>query len=113
MAKLSKSNTYAVHWLNSQGQSIEQIAKELDITIKQVSSVIEKQASAGSDTNIPVATSKVGKYPNLMINQTSAKKSKSVAIMTKEASEVHDAARSKLVPKNKEMKGVFRPNRDQ
>jgi transposase len=113
MAKLSKSNTYAVHWLNSQGQSIEQIAKELGITTKQVSSVIEKQASAGSDTNIPVATSKVGKYPNLMINQTSAKKSKSVAIMTKEASEVHDAARSKLVPKNKEMKGVFRPNRDQ
>ncbi len=102
MAKLSKSNTYAIHWLNSQGQSIEEIGKELDIPVKQVSSVLEKQA-----------TSKVGKYPNLMINHTSAKKSKSVAIMTKEASEVHDAARSKLVPKNREMKGVFRPNKDQ
>jgi len=109
MAKLSKANTYAIQWLNSQGQSIDQIAKELDITAKQVSSILEKQANTGQEAGVPVATSKVGKYPNLMINQTSGKGTKSVSIMTKEASEVHDAARSKLVS-NRQMKGIFRPN---
>lgn len=110
MAKLNKANTYAIQWLNSQGQSIEQIAKELDITPKQVSGVIEKQANVGQQAEVPVATSKVGKYPNLMINKTSVKGTKSVAIMTKEASEVHDSARSKLSSHNKQMKGIFRPN---
>lgn len=109
MAKLSNAHTYAIQWLNSQGQSIDDIAKELGITTKQVSSILEKQANTGKEAEVPVATSKVGKYPNLMINQTSGKRTKSVAIMTKEASEVHDAARSKLTSK-KQMKGIFRPN---
>jgi len=110
MAKLNKTQIYAIQWLNSQGKSIENISKELNITEKQVGSTIEKQASTGPTVDIPVTTSKVGKYPNLMINQTSAKKNKSVAIMTKEASELHDAARSKMVSNKQNMKGIFRPN---
>jgi hypothetical protein len=109
MAKLSKLHIYSIQWLNSQGHSIDQISDELDISSKQVSSALEKVASVGDKASIPVTTSKVGNYPNLMINQTSAKKSKSVAIMTKEASEQHDAARSKLVSNSNKTKGIFRP----
>lgn len=112
MAKLNKSQIYAIQWLNSQGKSIEDISKELSITPKQIGPIIEKQATTGTQVDIPVSTSKVGNYPNLMISQTSAKKNKSVAIMTKEASQVHDAARSKLVSNKKSMKGIFRPNSD-
>jgi orotate phosphoribosyltransferase-like protein len=110
MAKISKANIYAIRWLNSQGQSSEQISKELNITHKQVTSILEKTATSGDDVNIPIKTSKTGQYPNLMINKTSVKQNKSVSIMTKEASEVHDAAKSKLVGKNQNMKGIFRPN---
>lgn len=109
MAKLNKTQTYAIQWLNSQNKSIEDIAIELKITTKQVSSVVEKNTNAGEDAKVPVGTSKVGKFPNLMITETAAKRNKGVAIMTREASEVHDAARSKLSSAKKNQEGIFRP----
>lgn len=109
MAKLSRTQTYAILWLNSNGKNIDEISNELSITSKQVSSALEKNSNAGANANIPVAKSKAGNIPNLMINETAAKKNKGVSIMTKEASEVHDAAKSKLVPKKRDVEGIFRP----
>lgn len=109
MARLNKTQKYAIQWLNSSGKTIEEISSELDIPVKQVGSVLEKNSNAGNEDKIPVATSKVGSIPNLMINETASKRNKGVAIMTREASEVHDAARSKLVGQKKNMEGIFRP----
>lgn len=109
MAKLNKTQTYAILWLNQTGKTIDEISSELDITAKQVSSTLEKNSNAGANANIPLAKSKAGNIPNLMINETAAKRNKGVSIMTKEASEVHDAARSKMVPKKRDIEGIFRP----
>ena len=109
MARLNKTQKYAIQWLNSNGKTIEEISSELDISAKQVGSVLEKGSDAGNTDKVPVATSKVGNVPNLMINETAAKRNRGVAIMTREASEVHDAARSKLVSQKKNVEGIFRP----
>jgi orotate phosphoribosyltransferase-like protein len=106
MPKLSKAAKYAVHWLNSTGLSNEDIATELSITVKQVDSVLDKVADA-KESQDKITESKA---KNLMITHTSGKKVNTVAIMTKEASEMGDAARINTPKKStREVKGIFRP----
>lgn len=106
MPKLSKATKYAVQWLNSTGLNNDDIAKELSITAKQVGSILDKP----EDTVKPTDKSTTAQAKNLMITHTSGKKINSVAIMTKEASELGDAARTNAKPKsNKDVKGIFRP----
>lgn len=109
MARLTKTQKYAIQWLNSNGHTNTDIASELDISEKQVSSVLEKNTGTGENQKVPIAKSKAGQIPNLMITETAAKRNKGVAIMTREASEVHDAARSKLTNTKKSQEGIFRP----
>lgn len=105
MPKLSKAAKYAVHWLNSTGLSNEDIATELSITVKQVDSVLDKVV-----TEEPQDKTAESKAKNLMITHTSGKKVNTVAIMTKEASEMGDAARINTPQKlTREVKGIFRP----
>ena len=105
MSKITKVQKYAVNWLNSLGWDVDTIAKDLNITSKQVSNVLETE---------PVTQEKVteSKPKNLMITHTSGKQINSVAIMTKEASEVGDVSRNKAnTSPSREVKGIFRPKK--
>lgn len=95
MARLTKAETYAIKWLSSQGKNIDQIAEELKLTEQQVKRTIEKaHASSKTKNNVKTATEKANsKAKDLIITKTSGKNINSVAIMTKEASEVSDAHR--------------------
>ena len=115
MSRLNKTQVYAIRWLNYEGKSPESISTELDITIKQVLSTLEKYAASVDDKKEskldtkkePVSTSK-----NLMINQTSSKQTKNVMIMTKEASAMNDELKKRYVsgPSRNSQDAIFRPN---
>lgn len=93
MPRLSKTEIYAIRWLNSQGKTIEQISNELKISDTQVKKTLEKNhVSSDTKNSIKTATEKTtSKMKDLMITKTSSKNINSVAIMTKEASEISDA----------------------
>lgn len=114
MARLNKSQKYAILWLNSTGMSIDDISTELDIGVKQVNGVLEKNTNVVSQNNIQTKSEPVGQNKtsskDLMIRHTSAKKTNSVAIMTKEASELNDHARSQNQTNPNIQKNIFRPN---
>lgn len=96
MARLTKAETYAIKWLSSQGKNVDQIAEELKLTEQQVKRTIEKShASSKTKNNVKTATEKANnsKAKDLIITKTAGKNINSVAIMTKEASEVSDAHR--------------------
>lgn len=116
MARLSKTEIYAIRWLNSQGKNIIQIADELKLTEKQVQNTVEKNHVSNKETTIKNATEKANKkntVTDLIITKTSNKKINSVAIMTKEASEVADANRNSNnnISISKSFKNsIYRPN---
>lgn len=109
MKKLSKSNQYAISWLFSQNNSVEDISKELDISIESINAYIEKNENTIKNP-IPIKSGPVSSK-DLMIRHTRDKKTNSVAIMTKEASEKNDAARPRLNSGSQRFsKDIFRPN---
>lgn len=81
---------YSIRWLYSQNKTIDFIANDLSLTEKQVKSAIEKFGTTSNDDSVKTKTSKSSK--DLMITETSVKKSRNVSIMTKEASMQNDAA---------------------
>lgn len=106
MSRLNKTQIYAIRWLNSQNIQPDKIASELDLNIEQVTKTIEKYGVDNTKNGIQ-SKSTPAKLNNI-ITETSGKKTNSVAIMTKEASEIHDAARSKTKSTINE-KAIFRP----
>lgn len=104
MSKITKTQKYAIQWLDSTGMNIQDISKELKITSDQVASILESSKQ-------PAAIETKSK--NLMITHTSGKKINSVAIMTKEASEVSDDLKKNLpnAVANTKTKGIFRPKK--
>lgn len=109
MPKLSKSNKYAIQWLNSQNLSIEEISEELKITINQVSKELNTSNAQQSE---PDSITNNSRSKQLMINQTAGKKSNSVAIMTGEASMLNDSMKNtghSSLQKNTDHY-IFRPN---
>lgn len=108
MSRTSKIQKYAALWLSSQGHTVEDIAKELDLTEKQVSSVVQNTTKPNA---IRTKTEPVGSSPskNLMIRETANKK-KHVAIMTKEASMVHDDAKNKNNQASTSQQNIFKIN---
>lgn len=106
MSKLNKTQIYAIRWLANQGTTQESIASELDLNIEQVTKTLEKYGASNKTSAIEEKQSPA-KTSN-MITETSVKKTKNVAIMTKEASEQHDAMRHKTRPINNE-NSIFRP----
>lgn len=112
MSKLNKTQRYAVQWLKSTGLSVEDISKELNITAKQISSVIPNEIV--EDTSNNTNTSSVLSAKDLMITHTSGKKINSVAIMTKEASEIADSVKKQapIADSNRDNKKcIFRPKK--
>lgn len=113
MAKVNQTQIYAIRWLNYEGKTVEFIATELDLTEKQVLNIIEKYSSTktAETDKVKTVTSSI-KSKDLMITKTAAKNHNSVAIMTKEASELNDAMKKNPRPDTRSdaQKGIFRPN---
>jgi hypothetical protein len=113
MARISKTQTYAILWLNSQSYDNSYIEKELNVTNKQIETVLDKikTTEEPEPTNsIKTSSSPVGqsRSKNLMITE-SASRTRSVAIMTKEASELNDVLKKNSQPPSKSENGIFRP----
>lgn len=109
MPKLNKTQKYAIQWLNHNGSDAEEISKELNLSLDQVSATIESNAAIKDST--PDKKTTRTRASNLMITHTSGKKINSVAIMTKEASEVGDESRKKSNSSTNQSKGIFRPKK--
>lgn len=110
MSRLNKTQLYAINWLHSQNKSIDDISNELDLNIEQVSKALEKASINNKTKNIKTGSEPVAQErPDLMIKKTAGKGNSGVSIMTKEASELHDASRSKNISHNSRSDAIFRP----
>lgn len=109
MARQNKTQVYAIQWLNSQNKSPEEIAHELKLELSNVVAILEKNHTQQESPKLKTKKSST-KSSSLMITETSAKKSKNVAIMTKEASEYNDSIKKNMVQHNSQtQKAIFRP----
>ena len=84
MGRITKAQSYAIRWLDSESMSPENIASELNLTVKQVGSILEKNAASKGD--VKTKTEKVSAAKKLMVNEIRSGKS-GVTIMTGEASQ--------------------------
>lgn len=114
MKKTDNTLKYAALYLQSQGKTNTEIGKELGITTQEAKSLVKTESTKknkGEKDSIKTVTSPVNSK-NLMITQTEAKKIKSVAIMTKAASEVNDEFKKTLGPtvSRTGKDAIFRPN---
>ena len=106
MKKLNKNQEYAVLWLKHQNKNAAEIAEELEISLDRVEAAIRQNSE-------PVKATKKSKSKDLMITETSTKKTKNVAIMTGEASALNDELKKKFKGNTKDNKDyIFRPNDD-
>lgn len=113
MAKLSKTQIYAIHWLNSQNKDVDFIANDLSITNKQVSNVLNKSSSTATSSNDDGAVVNNINAKNLMITHTSGQKVNTVAIMTKDASSLGDKIKAEsITTKNRNDNAIFRPKKN-
>lgn len=94
MKKTETFTKYSVLYLNQSGKSVPAIAKELGLSQKEVKDIIKTETQ--SENNKIKTTSAPVNSKDLMITQTAAKGTKSVAIMTKAASEINDAFKTSL-----------------
>jgi hypothetical protein len=104
MSKVNKIQIYAIRWLNSQNYTNDKIAEELKLNIEQVNQTVEKYSKASDEPSI---TTKKAPVNNPMITKTSGKGTNNVAIMTQEASSLHDSMRSSS--RSTTEKSIFRP----
>lgn len=111
MSRLSKANIYAINWLYQEGKNEDFIAGELNLNIEQVKSAIEK-AHINNKNTVKTGSEPVSQPPNLMINKTAGKGNSGVSVMTKEASEKHDAMRSRTSSNLNREDVIFRPRKN-
>ena len=97
--RLNKTQKYAIQWLMHQNKSAAEIVKELKIPEKTVSNFMAKNTVATTEKTTNVTSAPVNSK-DLMIRHTSNKNNNTVAIMTKEASEVNDEAKKKATQTN-------------
>jgi hypothetical protein len=105
--KLTKTQSYAIQYLLAQNKTSIDISTELKIPLANVEKFIEKNKPASTDNTLATTTSKVT-ASDLMIRHTRDKKTNSVAIMTKEASEMSDAARA-TYSKKTDSNHIYKP----
>lgn len=113
MSRLSKTEIYAIRWLDYQDFSSLEIATELKLNEKQVTKTLEKVAGVNKPGKIKTATEPVAKQKhNLFIMESQNKKNRGVAIMTKEASEKADSSRNETTNKSASRRNadiIYRP----
>jgi hypothetical protein len=94
MKSLTKSDKYAIEFLYNQKKEAKDIAKELGCLITHVNKVIAhlvtNNTNNSNNTEQTIGETKTDKTKNLMIRQTSAKKSNTVSIMTEGAAQLSD-----------------------
>lgn len=101
MAKTNKTKLYACWWLAHSGKTEVEISEELQLDISVVEQYIKEMPVSDQSVNKP-------SHKSLMITQTSGKGTNSVAIMTKQASELGDELKKNHVPPRSNT-GIFRP----
>lgn len=103
--RLNKTQKYAINWLVSQDKEVQEIVKELKLQIKAVENYINKSITVQKEIleKPEKITSK-----ELMIRHTSNKNNNTVAIMTKEASELNDESKKKSNQTEKRHRHIFR-----
>jgi hypothetical protein len=97
MARLKKSQEYAILWLYQENKSPKEISEELSLTEKQVVSCIKRNAPETTTSQKTESNNKKSSK-DFMITHTSSKQDNTVAIMTKEASEMNDEFTKKNRP---------------
>jgi DNA-binding transcriptional MerR regulator len=109
---MENNNKYATYYLFDSGVGPAKIAKELNIKLKDVRDILENRQKDNSSKSIKTTSSKVNSK-NLMITETAAKGTKSVAIMTKAASEVNDEFKKKMdsTQSRTAKNAIFKPNK--
>lgn len=111
MKKNNNVNTYAVYYLSDSGKSPKDIGKELGLTTKVVNDILSERV-VEKNSAIKTTSSKVTSK-DLMIRETAGKGTKSVAIMTKAASEINDAFRQSIddtIKSRTSRNAIYRPN---
>lgn len=114
MAKITKLQRYAVLWLSSQLVENQTIATETNLTVKQVSTILNKFKIENPQNQINTTSGPAkakSKTQQLMITESVGKR-QNVAIMTKEASQVADEERKKFesLEHKKDASHIFRPS---
>lgn len=110
MSNISNTKKYAVKWMHHCGDDIAKISYELKISKDKVEEILGQSDNPEQSVNEPSAKPMTSK--DLMIRQTAGKGANSVAIMTKEASEISDSHRTKQQSSGNDFeKGIFRPNK--
>lgn len=94
MKKITKSDKYAIEFLHKQNKTNEDIAKELELPLATINKVISSLSTVTDET-------KKDKPKNLMIRQTSAKRTNSVSIMTEGAAQLGDEFIKNMPQNNK------------
>ena len=94
MARLNKTQTYAIYWLNNEGKSPEDISEELKLPLKQVVNCVEKaeinnNASKSLKNKSEPAKAKKKAKVNLVDEK------RGVTVLTKGASELGDSIKSR------------------
>jgi hypothetical protein len=110
MARINKISKYAVLWLHSQGFDVDAIVRETKLGKTQVQNTVAEHVGTDQPKGIQTKTSPVtgSKSKNLMITETS-NKTRNVAIMTKEASQLNDELKKSSTTSSKNQKGIYRP----
>jgi orotate phosphoribosyltransferase-like protein len=102
------SMKYAVYHLDDQSMSISDIAKELGVTSKRIQTILKNRIKLEKQEE-----TKQVKPKDLIINETSGKRTKNVSIMTQAASMMSDQLKENLTApaKSDRMDGtsIFRP----
>lgn len=111
MAKISKTQIYATHWLNHIGFTVEQISDEIGVSKKQIETTLSANTEDQITNEQQSGTNITPKH--MLITHTSGKKLNTVAIMTKEASSISDEVNKKSTAHlgRDNTKNIFRPNK--
>jgi len=108
---MTNNNKYAIYYLNDEGFDAKKISKELQLKITEVKEVLKNRETKQAE-KIKTTSSKINSK-NLMITETAGKGTKSVAIMTKAASEVNDEFKKNTnsTRSRTAKSAIFKPNK--
>jgi len=109
--ELELSDIYAIYYMVDNNFDPKSISKELDIGIKLVKDTINNRPKPKNDA-VKTTSSKITSK-DMMIRETSSKRNRSVAIMTKEASEINDTFKKNLdnhLSSRTTKNAIYRPN---
>jgi predicted DNA-binding protein (UPF0251 family) len=114
MAKLNKTEIYAIRWLDYDGLDSAKIADELKIPENDVIRTLEKHTRTKKEDSVKTTkSSTANRSQNLMIRETAGKKTPNVSIMTGAASMMNDELMKSVPTHNPNTeKNIFRPNQN-